>query len=94
MKMKKKKKKKKKKEKRKRKRKKKQLKINYPHKTNFRSKLSLWLIVIVPIILFDKFVDAMDLNKNYLFLHFHDVMVRCNLRFKVRFDYIPCIKMR
>ena len=29
-------------------------------------KLSLWLIVIVPIILFDKSVDVMGLNKNYL----------------------------
>ena len=46
--------------------KKKQLKIKYPIKSNFMPKLSLWLIVIVPIILFDKFVDVMDLNKNYL----------------------------
>ena len=37
--------------------KKKQLKINYPIKTNVMLKLSFWLIVIVPIILFDKFVD-------------------------------------
>ena len=46
--------------------KKKQLKIKYPIKSNFMPKLSLWLIVIVPIILFDKFVNAMGLNKNYL----------------------------
>ena len=38
--------------------KKQQLKINYPIKTNVMPKLSLWLIVIVPIILFDKFVDV------------------------------------
>ena len=48
--------------------KKKQLKIKYPLKTNFMSKLSLWLIVIVPIILFDKFVDVicifMNINEN------------------------------
>ena len=37
--------------------KKKQLKINYPIKTNGMPKLSFRLIVIVPIILFDKFVD-------------------------------------
>ena len=49
----------------------KQLRINYPIKTNFSPKLSLWLIVIVPIVLFDKFVDAMDLNKNS-HLHFHE----------------------
>ena len=49
----------------------KQLKINYPIKTNFSPKLSLWLIVIVPIVLFDKFVDAMGLNKNS-HLHFHE----------------------
>ena len=44
-----------------------QLKIKYPIKTNFMPKLSLWLIVIVPIILFDKFVDVMGLhvNKNH-----------------------------
>ena len=29
---------------------------NYPIKTNFSPKLSLWLIVIVPIVLFDKLV--------------------------------------
>ena len=46
--------------------KKKQLKIKCPIKTNFMPKLSLWLIVLVPIILFDKFVDVMGLNKNYL----------------------------
>ena len=44
--------------------KKKQLKIKYPIKTNFMPKISLWLIVIVPIILFDKFVNVMGLNKN------------------------------
>ena len=49
----------------------KQLKINYHIKTNFSPKLSLWLIVIVPIVLFDKFVDALGLNKNY-HLHFHE----------------------
>ena len=49
----------------------KQLKINYPIKTNFNPKLSLWLIVIVPIVLFDKFVDAMGLNKNS-HLHFYE----------------------
>ena len=38
--------------------KKKQLKINYPIKTNVMSKLSFWLIVIVPIILFDKVDDS------------------------------------
>ena len=43
--------------------KRKQLKTNYPIQTNFRPKLSLWIIVIVPIVLFDKFVDAMGLNK-------------------------------
>ena len=46
--------------------KKKQLKIKYPIKTNFIPKLSLWLIVVEPTILFDKFVDVMSLNKNYL----------------------------
>ena len=45
---------------------KKKVKINYPIKTNFRPKLSLWLLVIVSIILFDKFVDAMGLNENHL----------------------------
>ena len=40
--------------------KKKQLKIKYPTKSNFMPKLSLWLIVIVPIIIFDKFVDVMS----------------------------------
>ena len=53
--------------------KKKQLKIKYPIKSNFRPKLSLWLIVIVPIILFDKFVDVMDLNKNYLICIFMNI---------------------
>ena len=42
--------------------KKKKLKINFPIKTNFRPKLSLWLLVIVSVILFDKFVDAMGIN--------------------------------
>ena len=40
-------------------------KIKYPIKTNFRPKLSLWLLVVVSIILFDKFVDAMGLNENH-----------------------------
>ena len=53
--------------------KKKQSKIKYPIKTNFMPKLSLWLIVIVPIILFDKFVDAMGLNKNYLICIFMNI---------------------
>ena len=53
--------------------KKKQLKIKYPIKSNFVPKLSLWLIVIVPIILFDKFVDVMDLNKNYLICIFMNI---------------------
>ena len=53
--------------------KKKQLKIKYPIKSNFMPKLSLWLIVIVPIILFDKFVDVMDLNKNYLICIFMNI---------------------
>ena len=43
----------------------KQLKISYPIKTNFSPKLSLWLIVIVPIVLFDKFVDVMGLNQKF-----------------------------
>ena len=53
--------------------KKKQLKIKYPIKTNFMPKLSLWLIVLVPIILFDKFVDVMGLNKNYLICVFMNI---------------------
>ena len=53
--------------------KKKKLKINYPIKTNFKPKLSLWLLVIVSIILFDKFVDAMDLNENHLFCIFMNI---------------------
>ena len=53
--------------------KKKQLKIKYPIKTNFMPKLSLWLIVIVPIILFDKFVDVMGLNKNNLICIFMNI---------------------
>ena len=53
--------------------KKKQLKINYHNKTNFRPKLPLWLLVIVPIILFDKFVDVVDLNKNYFICIFKNI---------------------
>ena len=53
--------------------KKKQLKIKYPIKTNFMPKLSLWLIVIVPVILFDKFVDTMGLNKNNLICIFMNI---------------------
>ena len=48
-------------------------KINYPIKTNFRPKLSLWLIVIVSIILFDKFVDVMGLNENHLICIFMNI---------------------
>ena len=51
---------------------KKKLKINYPIKTNFRPKLSLWLTV-VSIILFDKFVDAMGLNENHLICIFMNI---------------------
>ena len=36
-------------------------------------KLSLRLIVIVPIILFDKFFDVMGLNKNYLICIFMNI---------------------
>ena len=54
------------------KKKKKKLKINYPINTNFRPKLSLWLIVIT-IILFDKFVDAMGLNENHLICIFMNI---------------------
>ena len=53
--------------------KKKQLKIKNPIKTNFMPKLSLWLIVIVAIILFDKFVDVMGLNKIYLICIFMNI---------------------
>ena len=53
--------------------KKKKKKINYPIKTSFRPKLSLWLIVIVSIILFDKFVDAMCLNENHLICIFMNI---------------------
>ena len=53
--------------------KKKQLKIKHPIKTNFMPELSLWLIVIVAIILFDKFDDVMGLNKNYLICIFMNV---------------------
>ena len=51
----------------------KRLKIKYPIKTNFIPKLSLWLIVIVPIILFDKFVEVMGLNKNDLICIFMNI---------------------
>ena len=57
----------------KKKKKKKMLNINYPIKTNFRPKLSLRLIVIVSIILFDKFVDAMGLNENHLICIFMNI---------------------
>ena len=43
--------------------KKKQLKIKYPIKTNFMPKLSLWLIVIVPV----------GLNKNNLICIFMNI---------------------
>ena len=36
-------------------------------------KLSLWLIVIVPIILFDKFVDVMGLHKTNLICIFMNI---------------------
>ena len=52
---------------------KKKVKINYPIKTNFRPKLSLWLLVIVSIILFDKFVDVMGLNENRLICIFMNI---------------------
>ena len=52
---------------------KKKLKINYPIKTNFRPKISLWLFVIVSVILFDKFVDAMGLNENHLIFIFMNI---------------------
>ena len=50
----------------------KKLKINYPINTYFRPKLSLWLIVIT-IILYDKFVDAMGLNENHLICIFMNI---------------------
>ena len=53
--------------------KKKKLKINYPIKTNFRPKLSLWLLVIVSVILFNKFVDAMGLTENHLICIFMNI---------------------
>ena len=53
--------------------KKKQLKIKYPIKTNSMPKLSLWLIVIVSIILFDNFFDVMGLYKNYLICIFMNI---------------------
>ena len=53
--------------------KKKQLKIKYLIKTIFMPKLSLCFIVIVAIILFDKCVDVMGLNKNYLICIFMNV---------------------
>ena len=52
---------------------KKKLKINYPIKTYFRPKLSLWLLVIVSIILSDKFVDAMGLTENHLICIFMNI---------------------
>ena len=59
--------------KKKKKKKEKKLKINYLIKTNFRPKLSLWLFVIVSVILFDKFVDAMGLNENHLICTFMNI---------------------
>ena len=53
--------------------KKKELKIDYPIKTNFRPKLSLWLLVIVSIILFEHFFDAMGLNENHLICIFMNI---------------------
>ena len=50
----------------------KKLKINYLIKTNFRPKLSLWLLVIVSIVLFDK-VDVMGLNENHLICIFMNI---------------------
>ena len=44
-------------------------KHKYPIKTNFMPKLSLWLIVI----LFDKFVDVMGLNKDYFICVFMNI---------------------
>ena len=55
------------------KKKKKKLKINFTTKTNFRPKLSLWLLVIVSVILFDKFVDAMGITKNHLICIFMNI---------------------
>ena len=46
---------------------------NYPIKTNFRPKLSLLLIVIVPVILFDNCFDAMGLDKNHLICIFMNI---------------------
>ena len=51
---------------------KKKLKINYPIKT-FRPKLSLWFLVIVSVILFDKCVDAIGLNENHLICIFMNI---------------------
>ena len=51
----------------------KKVKNQLSHKTNFRPKLSLWLIVIVSIVLFDKFVDAMGLNENHLICFFMNI---------------------
>ena len=56
----------------KKKKKKKKLKINYPIETNFRPKL-LWLLVIVSIILFDKFIDAIGLNGKHLICIFMNI---------------------
>ena len=60
---------------------KKKLRINFPIKTNFRPKLSLWLLVIVSVILFDivsvilfdKFVDARGINKTHLICIFMNI---------------------
>ena len=52
---------------------KKNVKNQLSHKTNFRPELSLWLLVIVSIILFDKFVDAMGLNENHLICIFMNI---------------------
>ena len=54
--------------------KKKKVKNQLSHKkTNFRPKLSLWLLVIVSFILFDKFVDAMGLTENHLICIFMNI---------------------
>ena len=51
----------------------KKVKNQLSHKINFRPKLSLWLLVIVSVILFDKFVDAMGLNGNHLICIFVNI---------------------
>ena len=53
--------------------KKKRVENQLSHKTNFRPNLSLWLIVIVSIILFGKFVDVMGLNENHLIYIFMNI---------------------